>query len=187
MIRDEDFIKKINVPGPTKEEIRCIVMCKSEVSCNDVVVDVGCGTGGLTVEFAKRAKMVYAIDQNPLALETTVGNIKKHGVTENVVVKEGNGFYLLGEIENFDVLMVGGSGGKLRHILENGYKKLNIGGRIVVTSILLETCLEAVKTLEKLGMTPDVVNVSISKGKLSERGTMMLANNPVTIVSAHKS
>ena len=187
MIRDEDFIKNINVPGPTKEEIRCIVMCKSEVSCDDIVADVGCGTGGLTVEFAKRAKMVYAIDQNSLAIETTVENIKKHEVAGNVVVKEGDGLYLLEKLENFDILMIGGSGGKLQHILEKGYKKLNVGGRILVTSILLETCLEAVKTIEMLGMTPDVVNVSISKGKLTERGTMMLANNPVTIVSAHKS
>ncbi|WP_048190855.1 precorrin-6Y C5,15-methyltransferase (decarboxylating) subunit CbiT [Methanobacterium sp. SMA-27] len=187
MIRDEDFIKNINVPGPTKEEIRCIVMCKSEVSCDDIVVDIGCGTGGLTVEFAKRAKMVYAIDQNSLAIETTVENIKRHGVAGNVVVKEGDGLYLLKKLENFDILMIGGSGGKLQHILEKGYKKLNVGGRILVTSILLETCLEAVKTIEMLGMTPDVVNVSISKGKLTERGTMMLANNPVTIVSAHKS
>ena len=187
MINDEDFIKNINVPGPTKEEIRCIVMCKSEVSCDDVVVDVGCGTGGLTVEFAKRAKMVHAIDKNSLALETTVENIKKHGVAENVVVKEGDGLYLLEKIDNFDILMIGGSGGKLQQILEKGYKKLNVGGRIVVTSILLETCLEAVKTIEMMDMTPDVVDISISKGNLTERGTMMLANNPVTIVSAHKS
>lgn len=187
MIRDENFIKNTNVPGPTKEEIRCIVMCKSGVSKEDVVVDIGCGTGGLTVEFAKRAKIVYAIDQNPMALETTVENIGKHGVTGNVVIKEGNGLDVLGEIKNFDILMVGGSGGKLPLLIGKGYEKLNRGGRIVVTSILLETRVEAVHTIKKLGMIPDVVDVSISKGKVTERGIMMFANNPVTIVSAYKS
>jgi len=187
MIRDENFIKNTNVPGPTKEEIRCIVMCKSGVSKEDVVVDIGCGTGGLTVEFAKRAKIVYAIDQNPMALKTTVENIGKHGVTGNVVIKEGNGLDVLEEIKNFDILMVGGSGGKLPLLIGKGYEKLNRGGRIVVTSILLETRVEAVHTIKKLGMIPDVVDVSISKGKVTERGTMMFANNPVTIVSAYKS
>ncbi len=91
MIRDEDFIKNPDVPGPTKEEIRCIVICKSNVSNKDIVVDIGCGTGGLTVEFAKRAKNVYAIDINNKAIETTIQNIKKHGVNENVEVIEGDG------------------------------------------------------------------------------------------------
>jgi cobalt-precorrin-6B (C15)-methyltransferase len=35
-------------------------------------------------------------------------------------------------------------------------------------------------------MTAEVVNVSISKGKLIERGTMMIANNPITIVTGKK-
>jgi cobalt-precorrin-6B (C15)-methyltransferase len=187
MIRDKDFIKNSDVPGPTKEEIRCLVMCKSGVSSNDVVVDIGCGTGGLTVEFAKRAKIVYAIDQNPLAIETTSKNIEKHGVSKKVELKEGDGLEVLGELENFDILMIGGSGGKLPIIIEKGYKKLNNGGKIVVTSILLETCLEAVNSMKKMGLTPNVVDVSISKGHLSERGTMMFANNPITIVSAVKS
>ena len=71
MIKDQDFIKNPDVPGPTKEEVRCIIMCKSEVTNEDVVVDIGCGTGGLTLEFAKRAKTVYSIDMNPEAVETT--------------------------------------------------------------------------------------------------------------------
>ncbi len=32
MIKDLDFIKNPDVPGPTKEEVRCLVMCKSGVS-----------------------------------------------------------------------------------------------------------------------------------------------------------
>ena len=39
MISDENFIKNPNVPGPTKEEIRCLVMCKSQVKPKDVVVE----------------------------------------------------------------------------------------------------------------------------------------------------
>ncbi len=100
MIRDEDFIKNPNVPGPTKEEIRCIVMCKSNVTKNDVVVDIGCGTGGLTLEFAKRAKKVYSIDMNRNAIETTRQNLEKHGLSENVDVIEGNGLDVLDKIEN---------------------------------------------------------------------------------------
>lgn len=62
---DNEFIKTEKVPGPTKEEIRALVISKVKLTDEDVVVDVGCGTGGLTLEFAKRAKKIYSIDMNP--------------------------------------------------------------------------------------------------------------------------
>jgi cobalt-precorrin-6B (C15)-methyltransferase len=186
MIKDQDFIKNPNVPGPTKEEVRCIVICKSNIKPEDVVVDIGCGTGGLTLEFAKRAKTVYSIDINHDAIETTQQNLVKHGLTKNVEVIEGDGFEVLDKIEKIDLLVIGGSGGKLPLLIEKGYKKLNNNGRIIVTAILLETCTEAISSLGKLSIKPDVVNVTISKGEITKRGTMMMARNPITIISAQK-
>lgn len=187
MIPDEEFIKNPEVPGPTKEEIRCIVLCKSKVRKGDIVVDVGCGTGGLTVEFARKAKEVYSVDKNPEALEVTEKNLKKQGLLIKASLVEGDALGALDEIPDFNILMIGGSNGRLSSIIKKGYKKLKDGGRILITSILLETRVEAVKTLQELGMTPDVVEVSISRGKIMERGTMMIAKNPVTIISATKS
>ncbi len=186
MIRDNDFIREKSIPGPTKEEIRCLVVCKSAVSKEDLVVDIGCGTGGLTVEFAKRAKIVYAIDKNIDALRLTEKNLNKYGLSEKVNLINKNALKALREIENIDILMIGGSGGDLSPIIEKGYKKLKKEGRIIITSILLETPSEAIRTLQKLDMTIDVANISISKGKITDRGTMMFANNPITIITAKK-
>lgn len=186
MIPDNEFITREDVPGPTKEEIRCLVMCKSGVSKKDVVVDIGCGTGGLTVEFAKKAHIVYAVDKNIDALKITEKNLKKHGLNDKVRLLHKNAIKALREIESFDILMIGGSGGDLSPILNKGCKKLKKGGRIIITSILLETPTEAIKTLKNLEMTTDIVNVSISKGNITERGTMMFANNPITIITAKK-
>lgn len=186
MIKDEDFIKNPDVPGPTKEEIRCLVLCKSNVSNQDIVVDIGCGTGGLTIEFAKRAKYVYAIDINHKAIEITRQNIKKHCVNENIKVLEGNGLDILDKLTNIDLLIIGGSSGKLPLLIKKGYNKLNNNGRIIITAILLETCVEAISTFKELSIIPDVVDISISKGKIIERGTMMFAKNPITIISAKK-
>lgn len=47
---------KLVMFGPTKEAIRAIILYKSAVTSDDNVVDVGCGTGGITCEFAQRAK-----------------------------------------------------------------------------------------------------------------------------------
>ena len=186
MIPDDDFITHEHVPGPTKEEIRCIVMCKSKVSAKDVVVDIGCGTGGLTLEFAKRAKLVYAIDKNIDALNTTEKNLKKHNLHEKVHLIHKDAIEALEDIEAFNILMIGGSGGDLSSIIKEGYSKLNENGKIIVTSILLETPLEAVETMKDLRMNMDIVNISISKGNIMDRGTMMIARNPITIVIGEK-
>lgn len=186
MIRDKKFITASNVPGPTKEEIRCLVMCKSQVTKNDVVIDIGCGTGGLTLEFAKRARMVYAVDKNIEALQLTEKNLNKHGLTEKVNLIHKNALKALREIENIDIIMIGGSGGDLSSIIEKGYNKLKEGGRIIITSILLETPIEAIEKLKSLKMDIEIINVSISRGNIGERGTMMFANNPITIISAVK-
>lgn len=186
MFPDKEFITLKGVPGPTKEETRCLVMCKSQVSPEDIVVDIGCGTGGLTLEFAKRAKKVYAVDVNKMALTLTLKNLEKQKLEHKVELINENGLEALKNIENIDILMIGGSGGDLPLIIEEGFKKLNDGGRILITSILLETPVEAIKTLLELKMIPDVVSISVSNGEMLDRGTMMLANNPITIIKAQK-
>lgn len=186
MIKDEDFIQSKEVPGPTKEEVRCLVMCKAHISKEDVVLDVGCGTGGLTVESAQRAQEVIAIDKNPEAISLTQRNIIKHKLLEKVRLIEGDALSVLTELASFDVLLVGGSSGDLPQIISRGYEKLNYNGRLIITSILLETRVEAVEAIKKLNMTPEVVEVTIAKGKVTDRGTMMMGRNPIAIISAVK-
>ena len=182
---DDEFIKTKKVPGPTKEEIRALVISKVRLTDEDVVVDVGCGTGGLTLEFAKRAKKVYSIDMNPDAIETTRKNLEKFGLQNKVELIEDEGLKALDNIEDFTKLMIGGSGGNLQNIIETGYLKLPIGGRII-TSIVLETATDSVHMLKELGAKPEVVNITVSRGHLLDRGVMMKALNPITIVSAKK-
>ena len=187
MIPDEDFIKIKGVPGPTKEEIRCLVMCKAQISPEDTVVDVGCGSGGLTLESAQRAGKVISLDKNPEAISITRKNLEKHGYSSEVQLIEGDALNIIKTLHSFDVLIVGGSSGDLPLIIKEGYEKLKKKGRIVITSILLETMVEAVNALKKMGMAPDVVEVTIAKGKITERGTMMMGRNPITIISALKN
>lgn len=187
MIKDKDFIQSKEIPGPTKEEVRCLVMCKAHILKKDVVLDVGCGTGGLTVESALRAQEVIAVDKNPEAISLTQRNVIKHGLLEKVKLIEGDALSVMTELTSFDVLLVGGSSGDLPQIISQGYEKLKSNGRIIVTSILLETRVEAVEAFKKLNLTPDVVEVTIAKGKVTDRGTMMMGRNPIAIVSAIKS
>lgn len=184
MINDHEFICSENVPGPTKEEIRCLLLCKSEVSNKDLVVDIGCGTGGITVEFAKRAKKVISIDKNPEAIELTSKNLQKYNIIEKVDIIENDAVSALKTIANMDIVIIGGSNGDLDEILDIVSSKLNPNGRIIITAILLETKNQAIDKLKSLGLNPKLVEVNISKGKILERGTLIMAENPIAIISS---
>ena len=181
-----DFIKSCDVPGPTKEAIRAIILYKSEVSSKDKVVDCGCGTGGITCEFSQRANEVISIDTNPEAIEITKKNLKKFGLGDNVTLINDNGANALKDIDNIDIAIVGGSGRELENILNIIDAKLNSKGRIIITAILVDTKIEAINKLKELNYNPKLMEVNISNGRVLDRGVMMISENPIAIITAKK-
>ena len=186
MLEDKDFIKSCDVPGPTKEAIRAIILYKSEVSSEDKVVDCGCGTGGITCEFSQRAKEVISIDTNPEAIEITEKNLDKFGLGDNVTLINDNGANALKDIDNIDIAIVGGSGRELENILDIIHSKLNSKGRIIITAILVDTKIEAVNKLKELNYNPKIMEINISNGRVLDRGVMMISENPIAVITAKK-
>ena len=186
MLEDMDFIKSCDVPGPTKEAIRAIILYKSDVKETDKVVDVGCGTGGITCEFAQRAKEVISIDLNPEAIEITQKNLNKFGLGDNVTLINDDGANALKDIDNIDIAIVGGSGRQLENILDIVNEKLNPKGRIIITAILVDTKVEAVNKLKDLGYNPKIMEVNVSNGRVLDRGILMISENPIAIITAKK-
>ena len=189
-IPDDSFNQSDKVPGPTKEEIRVVTISKARLTEGQVVIDVGCGTGGLTVEAALQVGgkgRVYAFDEDEQAVTLTKSNVQKFGVEGNVSVTRGKAPEALIALPNADAIFVGGAGTALRTVIQTAHYKLRPMGRIVVNAILLESATTAIAELKALGYQDiDVAQVSVSKGKQIGSGTMMLARNPITIVSATK-
>ena len=186
MLEDKNFIKSCDVPGPTKEAIRAIIVYKSGVTSDDKVVDCGCGTGGITCEFSQRAREVISIDTNPEAIEMTSRNLEKFGLGDNVTLINDNGSNALNDIEDIDIAIVGGSGRELENILDIVHEKLNSKGRIIITAILVDTKVEAINKLKDLGYNPQIMEVNVSNGRVLDRGIMMISENPIAIITAKK-
>jgi len=188
-IPDEMFNQNDEVPGPTKEEIRVLTISKDRLREGSIVIDVGCGTGGLTVEAAIQVTpkgKVYAIDEEQAAVTLTKSNLEKFGVQDNVAVLRGKAPEALLSLPKADAVLIGGSV-SLREVLRASKDKLKENGRIVINAILLETAYTAVDELKKLGFKDvDVALISVAKGKQISSGTMMMARNPISIVSASK-
>ena len=186
MLEDTDFIKSCDVPGPTKEAIRAIILYKSDVKPTDKVVDCGCGTGGITCEFSQRAGEVISIDTNPEAIEITEKNLKKFGLGDNVTLINDKGSDAIKNIDNIDIAVIGGSGRELEDILDVVDEKLNPKGRIIITAILVDTKIEAINKLKELNYNPKITEINISNGRVLDRGVMMISENPIAVITAKK-
>src|SRR3990170_4632028 len=76
---------------------------------------------------------------------------------------------------------------KAVELTKKNLKKLKPGGRIVVGVILIETLFSVLEIMDKLDFrSVDITQITISKSRKTSTGTMMLARNPVTIISATK-
>ncbi|MCX8152940.1 MAG: precorrin-6Y C5,15-methyltransferase (decarboxylating) subunit CbiT [Candidatus Bathyarchaeota archaeon] len=186
-IPDSMFIQDEAVPGPTKEEIRALTISKARLKEGFSVIDVGCGTGGLTVEAAFQVAptgKVFAIDEDKKAVELTKINVAKFNLQNTVQVINGQAPEALLSLPMVDAILVGGSRA-LRELLRSSYQRLKKNGRLVVNAILLETSYTALDEMKKLGFREiEVITVFVAKGQAVSSGTMMMARNPITILSA---
>ena len=188
-IPDEFFERAEKVPI-TKEEVRVIQISKARLRPGQLVYDVGCGSGSISVEAAiqiEETGRVLAIDYNENAIKLTEKNLEKFGIA-NVRPIFGNAKDEIPKLESADAIFIGGTGGDTAEIVEMCQNKLNQGGRIVIGTILVETLYAVLQVLDKLDFVEtDITQVTISKSKKTSTGTMMLAKNPVTIISATRS
>jgi cobalt-precorrin-6B (C15)-methyltransferase len=188
-IPDEYFERAEKVPI-TKEEVRTIQLSKARLNVGQTVYDIGCGSGSISIEAAfqiESSGKVLAIDYDENAVELTKKNLKKFNIS-NVSVIFGNAKEKILDLEEADVIFIGGTGGDTAEIVKLSENKLKTGGRIVIGTILIETLYSVLQILDKLNFNSvDITQVTISKSRKTTTGTMMLARNPVTIISATKT
>ena len=186
-IPDEEFIRVEKIPM-TKEEIRVLALSKARLFEGAKFIDVGSGSGSVTVEaglFVGERGKVWAIEKEKEAVELTRKNVEKF-VLRNVVIIEGEAPEALDHVnEVVDSIFIGGTE-RLEETIFTADKKLKKGGRIVVDAILLETISKAITSLNSLNYKTDVVEVIVAKGMKTSKGYAMLSRNPIFIVYGEK-
>lgn len=186
-IPDEFFDRIDNVPI-TKEDIRSIIISKLRLKEGFTAIDIGCGSGSITAELILQTKSkVYAIDMDKVAIDLTEKNLTKFEILNDATIIHGLAQDVLPTLPNVDAIVIGGTTGETEHIIKLAISKLNEGGRIVVTSILIETIYNALKSMQDSELQEiDITQVSIAKAKKTSSGTMMISRNPVIIFSGTK-
>lgn len=182
MIDDAEFIRG-KVPM-TKQEIRVLTIAKARLAPSDVVVDVGAGTGSLSIEAARLCRKVYALERNIEAIELIRRNVEKFAL-DNVEIIHSEAPRGLEPIEVIDAALLGGSGGFLTAILDAIDQRLTIGGRIVLNCITIQSVSKALDWLRaRENYSSDAIQVQINRLEKVGRVDMARALNPIYIISA---
>lgn len=178
---DEAF-ERGDVPM-TKQEVRAAVLAKLAVRPEDILWDVGAGTGSVSVELALAAPRgrVYAVECRPEGCALIKANCEKFR-TRNLVLVEGLAPAALSDLPAPDAVFIGGSKGSLAAIVDAALDK-NPDARICVSAIALETLSAAVTALTAKGRTVQVSQIAVSRAKAVGGLHLMMAQNPIYLIT----
>lgn len=178
---DEAF-ERGDVPM-TKQEVRAAVLAKLAVRPEDILWDVGAGTGSVSVELALVAPRgrVYAVECRPEGCALIKANREKFR-TRNLVLVEGLAPAALSDLPAPDAVFIGGSKGSLAAIVDTALDK-NPDARICVSAIALESLSAAVAALTAKGRTVQVSQIAVSRAKAVGGLHLMMAQNPIYLIT----
>lgn len=182
--RDEDFIRG-KVPM-TKRNVRILSTALLGIPACETFVDIGAGTGGITLEAARQMPRgtVYAIERGAEGCALIRENAIHLGCG-NVVVIEGNAPEDLPENLLCDAVFIGGSGKNLDGIISWCRNHLRPGGRLVANFIAIENVAEALSRIRTQFEDVEITQAAFAGGPVREAGlTLMRAENPIFLISA---
>jgi cobalt-precorrin-6B (C15)-methyltransferase len=163
--------------GPTKPEVRSVTLGKLALADDDHFVEVGSCTGAVTIEAARLAGRVTAIERKPERLETTEKNLAANGI-EGVELIGGEAPEALPD--DADALFLGGSrnyAGVLDHAAATGVD------RIVMNVSRLEVAGDAVRAFRERDLFGEIVQLQVSTGYELAGATSFDSDNPVYVIS----
>jgi cobalt-precorrin-6B (C15)-methyltransferase len=160
--------------GPTKPEVRSVLLGKFDLKDTDHFVDVGSCTGAVTIEAARCAGRVTALERKPDRLEVTRKNLAENEITAEVdfVAAEAPD----GLPDDADAVFIGGSRNYetvLDHVVEIGVN------RVVMNVSRLEIAGSAVEAFRKRDLLDEVVQLQVSHGYELAGATSFKSENPV--------
>jgi len=170
----------------TKSEVRSLSILKMKIQDNDIIWDIGAGTGSISVEIGYNypGTKIYSIERNPLGINLIEKNIKKFNL-KNVIPIEGSAPEVFKNLDAPTKIIIGGSGGNLEEIL-NYLWSLKSTKNIVLNAVTLNTAFKGIKFFNEINASFEGIQVNISNIEMIKEYQMFKGQNPIFIISAQK-
>jgi cobalt-precorrin-6B (C15)-methyltransferase len=160
--------------GPTKPEVRAVLLEKLSLGPDDHFVEVGSCTGAVTIQAARRAGRVTALERKTSKVATTRKNLAANDAGESVTVREAEAPD--GLPDDADALFLGGSRnyeGVLDHAVAAGVD------RVVMNVSRLEVAGAATEAFRERDLLDEVLQFQVSHGYELAGATSFDSENPV--------
>lgn len=129
----------------------CLEAAEVLVQVGDIVADVGCGSGILSIAAAKLgAKQVVAVDSDPVATEIAAQNVKHNDVQQQVRVINGEG--LSGIAQHFDLILANINAATISSLAQELASHLVPGGHLATSGIVVEEANTKMAVLTRAGL-----------------------------------
>lgn len=179
-IRDEEFIR--GTAPMSKFDIRVIALALLDIEEKDIFLDIGAGTGSLSVQAALLGAEVYAVEKEPEAVELIRKNAGRFGAEINII--QGTAPEALDAVKAFNKCFIGGSGGRLTHIACEAHRRLQ-GGGLLAASFIIPGHMAELERILKEKRYSDIEGRLIQSSVIEGSG-LMKANNPIFLVKGKK-
>lgn len=169
----------------TKSEIRAVVLAKLRLQPEEILWDIGAGSGAVGLEAAllQPDMLVYAVERVPARAAQIRANRSKLRVA-NLEVIAGEAPTCLADLPAPHRVFIGGGGAQLPAILTEVRRRLQPGGRVVLTATLLATLTAATNLLAAWNWASEICQLQVSVSRPLAGSCYLQARNPVWIVSA---
>jgi len=187
VLPDEWFERAPGVPL-SKTACRALAVSLLYPLDGQTVLEVGAGSGGITVELARRTGkgMVFAVERSAEAAAVVARNIRRVTAGSSVRIVEGEAPEALASLPPCTRAVAGGHGGSAEQIIRSLWRKLLPGGRLLVTANMPSTADRAWHTLKGLGAVPCLMHVNASSAVGAGGSWMLSAANPVFLIYGDK-
>jgi precorrin-6Y C5,15-methyltransferase (decarboxylating) len=171
----------------TQAEVRCIGLAQMNIHPGSIVWDIGAGSGSVAIEAAQLADpgMVYAIEQDVADYHLIVANAQTFGA-RNITAIHGSAPAVFEGLPAPDAIFVGSTGHEIPRLLEDAYRALRPGGRLVVNIATLESLTATYDVLKRLTGSVQVLLINLARGTEQLETLRFESVNPTFLLSTVK-
>jgi precorrin-6Y C5,15-methyltransferase (decarboxylating) len=185
---DSSFLSFSDRPSLiTKKEVRLAILGELALQPEQIVWDIGAGTGSVSIEIARLCptSQIFAIEKTSMGSSLITQNSQRFQLN-NLKSINGKAPEVLDDLPNCDRIFIGGSGGNLVDILQICSHKLTVRGLIVMAFATIEYQLQAINWLSNHNWQYRLLQLQISRSTPISNLTRLTPLNPVTIITARK-
>ncbi|NJK58131.1 MAG: precorrin-6y C5,15-methyltransferase (decarboxylating) subunit CbiE [Pleurocapsa sp. SU_5_0] len=185
---DNSFLSFSDRPSLiTKKEVRLAILGELALKPQQIVWDLGAGTGSVSIEIARLCptSQIFAIEKTSMGSTLITKNSQRFRV-DNIKSINGKAPEILSNLPNCDRIFIGGSGGNIVDILHTCSQKLTDRGLIVMAFATIEYQLQAINWLSNHHWQYRLLQLQISRSTPVNHLTRLTPLNPVTIITAGK-